>query len=127
PAAVPARPQPTRDAPFRAPVVVNQRITGRGSSKDVRHLELALDGSGLTYRPGDALGIWPENPPRQVDALLEVLELPGDAPVELRGETLPLRDALATRLEITQLGRAGIAAYARIAGSAELEAVLADP
>src|SRR5690606_9076421 len=114
----------TRDAPFAAPLVANQRITGRGSTKDVRHVELALEGSGLAYAPGDALGIWPENAPHQVEALLAVLRLDGDAPVELNGETLPLREALTTRLEITQLGRATLAAWSEHSRDPELERLL---
>ena len=32
-------------------------LNGRGSNKETRHLEFSLEGSGLTYKPGDALGI----------------------------------------------------------------------
>ena len=46
--------------------------------KDVRHLELSLEGSGLHYEPGDALGVWPRNPPALVDAVLPTLQLDGD-------------------------------------------------
>src|SRR5690606_24048404 len=59
----------TRAAPFSAEVLVNQKITGRESSKDVRHVELSLEESGLRYLPGDAIGIWPENPPVLVNTL----------------------------------------------------------
>ena len=58
----------TRDNPFVAELLVNQRITGRGSEKDIRHIELSLEGSGLHYEAGDALGVWPVNPPALVDA-----------------------------------------------------------
>ena len=43
--------------PFPAEVLINQKITGGASSKDVRHIELSLEGSGLTYEPGDALAV----------------------------------------------------------------------
>ena len=33
------------------------------SSKETRHIELSLEGSGLSYIPGDALGIVPHNDP----------------------------------------------------------------
>src|SRR3546814_16244260 len=46
----------TREQPFRAELLLNQAITGQGSDKDIRHLEISLEGSGLSYQPGDALG-----------------------------------------------------------------------
>ena len=42
--------------PFPAPVLDNIVLTGRGSTKETRHIELSLANSGLVYRPGDALG-----------------------------------------------------------------------
>src|SRR5690606_20156896 len=41
----------SRSNPFPAEVLVNQPITGRGSTKDVRHIELSLEDSGLVYLP----------------------------------------------------------------------------
>src|SRR5690606_17939921 len=52
-----------RKSPFPAPVLDNFVLTGRGSSKETRHIELSLAGSGLTYQPGDALGVVPQNDP----------------------------------------------------------------
>ena len=61
----------TRDNPFAAPLLANQRITARAAArKDIRHIELSLEGSGLAYEPGDALGVWPVNPPTLVDDIL---------------------------------------------------------
>src|SRR5690606_22033217 len=45
----------TREQPFMAELLLNQPITGRGSDKDIRHLEISLEGSQLDYQPGDAL------------------------------------------------------------------------
>ena len=80
-----------REHPFAAELLANQRITGRGSARDIRHLELSLEGYGLAYEPGDALGVWPRNPPALVDAVLAALEFDGDAPVAHAGNELPLR------------------------------------
>ena len=114
----------SRANPFAAEVLVNQKITGRGSTKDVRHIELSLEGSGLVYQPGDAIGIWPENRPESVDALLEVLGMDGDAEVTVGGEAQSLRDALTHRLEITNASRGFAKAYAEVAGAKELETLL---
>ena len=47
----------------------NLNLNGRGSARETRHLELSLEGSGLTYEPGDSLGVYPENHPRLVDEI----------------------------------------------------------
>ncbi|MGH8033418.1 MAG: assimilatory sulfite reductase (NADPH) flavoprotein subunit [Luteimonas sp.] len=115
----------TRERPFAAEMLVNQRITTTGSDNDVRHIELSLDGSGLRYAPGDALGVWPRNPDALVDAVLATLRLDGNAVVTLDGTALPLRDWLSERRELTKLARPFVAAHAARAGSAELDALLA--
>ena len=51
----------SRTNPFKAEVLENINLNGRGSNKETRHLELSLEGSGLTFEPGDSLGIYPEN------------------------------------------------------------------
>src|SRR6185312_12281131 len=56
--------------PFAATVIDNLLLTGSGSSKETRHIELSLAGSGLTYEPGDALGMMPRNDPALAEALL---------------------------------------------------------
>ncbi|HEV8695388.1 MAG TPA: assimilatory sulfite reductase (NADPH) flavoprotein subunit [Lysobacter sp.] len=115
----------TRDNPFPAELLVNQRITGRGSDKDIRHFELSLEGSGLQYEAGDALGIWPVNPPRLVDAVLATLELDGELAVSHGAETRPLREWLANKRELTRLSRPFVATHAAHAKSEELNGLLA--
>lgn len=115
----------SRDQPFTAEVLANQRITF-GSDRDIRHMELALADSGLHYEPGDALGIWPRNPAPLVEAVLDTLKLDGDSPVELAARTLPLRTWLADKRELTRLARPFMAAHAALSDSAELQAVLAE-
>jgi len=122
-----AAPVHSRANPFRAEVLVNQKITGRGSTKDVRHIELSLEGSGLVYQPGDAIGIWPENRAESVDALLEALALDGGAEISVGGDTLTLRDALTRRFEITSASRGFAKAYAEVANAAALADLLDTP
>ncbi|WP_028917897.1 assimilatory sulfite reductase (NADPH) flavoprotein subunit [Pseudoxanthomonas sp. J35] len=127
----------SHERPFPAEVLANQRISGRefhgtgfrqyrDDGKDVRHLELSLEGSGLAYEPGDALGIRHRNPPALVDAVLEAARLDGNAPVTLGEETLPLLEWLATRRELTRLSRPFLAAHAERSGAASLTQLL-DP
>ncbi|AMK23060.1 assimilatory sulfite reductase (NADPH) flavoprotein subunit [Sphingomonas histidinilytica] len=87
--------------PFPASVTENIVIVGRGSTKETRHIELALAGSGLTYEPGDALGIAASNDPAVVAALLDALSLPAEAELDLKGQTMTIAEALTQRFEIT--------------------------
>jgi sulfite reductase (NADPH) flavoprotein alpha-component len=95
----------SREHPFAAELLVNQRITGRGSNKDVRHIEISLEGSGLNYEPGDALGVWPRNAATLVEGVLATLALDGDEVVAYQGKELPLRQWLAEKRELTRVGR----------------------
>lgn len=115
----------SRRNPFPATVLANQPITGIGSSKDVRHVVLSLEDSGLTYEPGDALGVWPTNPAPLVEQYLELLSLSADEPVTVGDETVTLGEALAHRLELTLLGRNFLEGYAQRFDVGALKALLA--
>ncbi|MFJ3458365.1 NADPH-dependent assimilatory sulfite reductase flavoprotein subunit [Scandinavium goeteborgense] len=91
----------TKEAPLTASLAVNQKITGRDSEKDVRHIEIDLADSGLRYQPGDALGVWYQNDPTLVKELAELLWLKGDESVTVNGQTLPLSEALEWHVELT--------------------------
>lgn len=96
---------PSREKPFEARVLLSQKITGRSSSRDVRHVELDFEGSGLKYLPGDSLGVMPQNPPLLVERMLAAIGHDGSATVRVDDETLNLTDALQHRKEITVLSR----------------------
>ncbi len=123
--AAPAASAYTRESPFHAALLANQRITAHGSGKDVRHIELSLEDSGLAYEPGDALGLWPRNPEPLVDAVLAILSLDGDVAVSHGGDALPLRQWLLEKRELTRLSRPFVAAHAARARSDELRQLLA--
>ena len=125
----PARAAPlwTREKPFAAEVLANQRLTARDSTKDIRHLELSLRDSGLAYEPGDALGVWASNPPALVDAVLGALKLDGQAAVTHEGQTLPLTQWLTDKREITRLAKPFVIAHALRATSDDLDAIVASP
>ncbi|HFQ8225769.1 TPA: NADPH-dependent assimilatory sulfite reductase flavoprotein subunit [Citrobacter freundii] len=91
----------TKEAPLSAALSVNQKITGRDSEKDVRHIEIDLGESGLRYQPGDALGVWYQNDPALVKEMVELVWLKGDEPVTVNGQSLPLSDALQWHVELT--------------------------
>lgn len=97
--------QYSRTNPFRAEVLENLNLNGRGSNKETRHLELSLEDSGLTFEPGDTLGIYPENDPELVDLLIKELKLNPEESVTVnkQGEVRSLKDAFSTYFELTVL------------------------
>ncbi|GAB7270895.1 NADPH-dependent assimilatory sulfite reductase flavoprotein subunit [Dickeya ananatis] len=115
-----------KEAPYTASLVTNQKITGRHSEKDVRHIEIDLGDSGLRYQPGDALGVWYENAPALVQELLGLLCLKGDEPVNVGGNTLPLAEALQRHFELTQNTAPIVASYAALSRNDTLLGLVAD-
>jgi len=109
--------------PFQAAVIDNLVLTGRGSTKETRHIELSLADSGLTYRPGDALGVVPRNDPALVTALLDRLGLSAEAPVAVKQGTTSLGEALAGTFEITAATPRFLDHWAELTGDADLQAL----
>ncbi|MBV7505481.1 assimilatory sulfite reductase (NADPH) flavoprotein subunit [Bacillus sp. sid0103] len=116
----------SRSNPFRAEVLENINLNGRGSNKETHHLELSLEGSGLTFEPGDSLGIYPENDPALVTLLLEEMNWDPEqlVTVNKKGESLPLKDALISHFEITTLTKPLIEKAARLSANQNLQELL---
>jgi len=85
----------TKKNPFPAPLLENRLLNAPGSSKDTRYVAFSLEGSGLVYEAGDALGLYPQNCPGVVDQIISAHALRPDAMVPLpNGTQAPLREAL---------------------------------
>ncbi|MFQ6247748.1 NADPH-dependent assimilatory sulfite reductase flavoprotein subunit [Yersinia enterocolitica] len=116
----------SKAAPLTAQLSVQQKVTGRNSEKDVRHIEIDLGDSGLRYQPGDALGIWFDNDPALVEELLALLWLKGDEQVSIDGQNISLSQALRSQLELTQNTTLIVDKYAALSRDEKLIALLAD-
>ncbi len=85
----------SRQNPFPADAIHVEKLTGEGSAKDTRLISLSLAGSGLSYKVGDALGVFPKNSKQQVEALIRLLGHEGCEPVRTPdGFSTTLRGAL---------------------------------
>jgi sulfite reductase (NADPH) flavoprotein alpha-component len=101
PAAAVAAPAKPVGRPAR--VLSAERLTGAESSKDVRHVVIDLVASGLTYEPGDSIGLATPNDPALVEATLAALGAGGDEPVPCPdGMARPIRAAFAQWLDIAR-------------------------
>ena len=94
----------SKDQPFPALVTENRLLTKPGSAKETRHFIVSLASSGLHYKAGDSLGIFPSNRPSEVGELLRLLGASGDElvrpPMLKLTEPIPLREALSSRLAL---------------------------
>lgn len=94
----------SKEQPFPARVTDNRLLTKPGSAKETRHFVVNIAGSGLHYKAGDSLGVFPTNRPSEVTELLKLLGATGDelvSPVMLKlPAPVTLREALTSRLAL---------------------------
>ena len=118
--------QYTKQNPFAAELSTVQKITGRDSTKDVRHVEISLEGSDITYTPGDSLGVYFLNDEALVDEVLEQTQIDAASKVKIADEELTIRDALIEKLELTQSYPGFVEKYAVATGTPELLKLVED-
>ncbi len=132
--------EPTRAAPLTARLVGNRLLSLTGSAKEVRQFTFDTSGAAtagaatssadaagraLSYRTGDALGVWPTNCPDLVAEWLAVTGLHPDESVEVAGVgPLPLAQALQHRLEIARISPDLLRFLAERTGDPQLKTLL---
>ena len=91
-----------KNNPFPARLVDRRRLSSAASQKDTQHFSVSLAGSGLTYKCGDSLGVFPTNNPAAVAALLKAAGFTGDEAVTIPKDPAPiaLREAWAKRVAL---------------------------
>lgn len=116
----------SRTNPFKAEVLENINLNGRGSNKETRHLELSLEGSHLEFEPGDSLGIYPENDPELADGIIQEMNWNPDEVITVnkQGETRSLREALISYYEITVLTKPLLQKAAELLSETPLDQLL---
>lgn len=119
-------PEFSKKNPFLAAVLEKVKITGRDSDKEVYHVELSLEGSGLTYEPGDSLGIFTKNPNKLVQQILEKADFSPDILVDVDEDEISIADALAYHFEITVITYDLLKKYFEITKNKELEKLIND-
>ena len=95
-------PSYSRTNPFPAKMVVNRRLNQGNPSKETRHHEISLAGSGLTFEPGDSMAVYASNDPPLVEEIIRALGATGEEIVPAaKNETAPLRQVLLRNYTIT--------------------------
>jgi len=110
--------------PFPARLLKNLPLNKPGSAKDVRHFEIGLEGSDLSYEAGDALGVMPVNCPALVSDVLAALRCDGEEAVSIGDKTFSLRQALTRHFDLRKPSQELLAAVASRAPASELAALI---
>lgn len=92
-----------RKNPFYAEVLEKINLNMTGSNKETYHLELSLEGSGISFEPGDSLGVFPTNNKELVEAILKELNIDENQKVTIDNRQVTIGHALTHELEITVL------------------------
>jgi sulfite reductase (NADPH) flavoprotein alpha-component len=104
----------TRNHPYQSTVVLNYLLSAPDSEKETRHLAFALE-EGMTYTPGDAIGVLPENRAEVVAEVLQTLGFTGDERVlDHYKVEISFEEALRNRLSIGKLARGSLGLYAKL-------------
>lgn len=115
----------TRTHPFLATIKERRSLTKSDSDKQTLHLELDLTNSGINYKVGDSLGIYPVNDPDLVRRIICCVDGAAESPVKTReGQEMTLEtflnahaninrcsQKLATRLGVIGLDKEALEQY----------------
>jgi len=113
-----------RKNPFPGKLVANRLLTSPDSSKEIRHYEISMTGSDLSYEAGDALNIVPVNGPELVANIVKAIGCTGDEDEPVSGELMPLSRALGEHFEIKLPSKELLDEVARRSGDQELNTLI---
>ena len=120
----------TKDRPFPAKLTENRLLNQPGSAKETRHFIVDLRGSGLGYKAGDSLGIFPANAAGEVGEIIGRLGATGSELVSPAALRLPapvaLQDALTDKLALSKPTRKALETIAAKSADAKEKARLAE-
>ena len=113
----------SKSNPYSSALLLN-RVMTEGSDKETRHFEFSLKESGLSYEPGDSLGVLPVNCPEVVNDLLLATGFSGSEQVQIGEDSFILKDALLHKFACTVVSKIQIKKFNEIAQVSALEELL---
>ncbi|WP_371195381.1 assimilatory sulfite reductase (NADPH) flavoprotein subunit [Glaciecola sp. SC05] len=116
----------TKQKPFSAVLSESLKISGRDSVKDIRHIEISLQDSGIQYQVGDALGVYFLNSQAVIERIIRATQNDANDKVLIKEQEYSLAQALAEQLELTLSYPGFVKAYQKASDDTSLLALLAD-
>ncbi len=95
---------------YQGEILTNINLNDRGSSKQTHHIEIAS--AEVYYKPGDSLGIVPQNPAILVEEIISVTGIDAERTFVHRNETCTVYELLQKKLNISYLPERVVARYA---------------
>jgi sulfite reductase (NADPH) flavoprotein alpha-component len=95
----------SKSAPFLAKINQKRKLVLNGSTKQTYHLELDIKNSGIIYKPGDSIGVLPQNDMTLVHQYLAALNVSGEELImdSRSGSTLSVKDFLSYKANLARL------------------------
>lgn len=115
----------SRNQPVRAQVLDNICLTHTKAKTAIHHLELALTDNSLGLQAGDAIGIFVKNPPTLVVKIVQLAGLDEATDVVIGDETMPLVEALCTRVDLVIAGKNFLIQWAQWCSQTALQELVA--
>ncbi|PPI86392.1 NADPH-dependent assimilatory sulfite reductase flavoprotein subunit [Candidatus Pantoea edessiphila] len=115
-----------KNNPFNAVCLLNQKITGKNSRKDVRHIEIDISNSKMVYKPGDAVGVWYENNDNLINEMLNLVKLHDNELISIYGKNISIKKALKKYFELTKNSSKIVEKYAFLSKNKHLLSIIND-
>ena len=93
----------SRNNPFVAKIKRSEKLSKPSSDKHISHVEIDLSGSDLTYKVGDALGVYPTNCPDLVSSILATLAIEPDSQVATTDGPRSIENALTEAYDLASV------------------------
>ena len=99
---------------YNGTILTNICLNDRGSNKETHHIEITAE--DVEYLPGDSLGVIPENSPKLVEQIVDVLGIDPGQTHTFRQEELTAFDLLKNKLNIFYLPERVVSKYSALVG-----------
>ncbi|MEO8765356.1 MAG: flavodoxin domain-containing protein [Ginsengibacter sp.] len=93
-------------------LLAHLNLNDRGSKKETFHIE--IDATGVSYKPGDSIGIIPENKVSLVQHILAIAGVNGATNIDYKDELISVHDLLQKKLNVIQLPERVVKKYASV-------------
>ena len=114
----------SEENPYYAEIINKVKLNGRGSNKETYHIELSIEGSGISYKPGDSVGVKAANSEILIKDILKALTLTGNEKVQTKSGTISLKEALKNDFELTTINTDIIKKYNEKAQNQDLRKII---
>ncbi|HSN59951.1 MAG TPA: flavodoxin domain-containing protein, partial [Ferruginibacter sp.] len=105
-----AAPKKTGKQIYQGTVLTHINLNDRGSKKETYHIEISAE--GVTYQCGDSVGIVPENPTTEVEAIIATVQAEGNKKLLFKNELVSIYDLLKHKINIIHLTERLVKQYA---------------